>query len=399
MTGDLKVQVAVGDAGGGGGSSVGGGGGSNADLCACLERLLGGQPGSQGAQQQKEVFKQGMVNSYKDPSFMSIFRPLLALEGLTSMVRNSSIANTYLGAMGKVFSAAMDMLLLPFTPFLSGLLILMAKLLPTIMKISDFISSAMGSFVDWIKKLAGDFGKIWDALKDPSKWFTTLPGLIVQGIKDFFGGFNLKNLAGGAAMVGGVAVGSQILAGMLGVPGIGGLSLGGKLLSKTWVGGTAADTAAGTAGTAGGLSMFGKLGVAGLGLAGMGLSTQWAATHKGLGNDLGSLGTDVLSGATFGAMAGSMIPVPGVGTATGAIAGGLGGAALWGAAKLGLFGGGGGGGGGGGVSNSGSGNITMGNANTNVTVNVTQAASAQTINDAIQKAKTTDARSVTSGAQ
>src|SRR6476659_10386849 len=53
-----------------------------------------------------------------NPSFMSIFKPLAALEaieqGIKFVVKNSSVANTYLGAMGKMFGAAMDLLLIPF---------------------------------------------------------------------------------------------------------------------------------------------------------------------------------------------------------------------------------------------------------------------------------------------
>src|SRR3989304_4605444 len=85
----------------------------------------GGTPVSGGGseEEQTKVIQKGMRKSFKDPSFMSIFRPLVALEGLKSLVMNSRVANTYLGAMGKMFSAAIDMLLMPFTPIFNLLMV------------------------------------------------------------------------------------------------------------------------------------------------------------------------------------------------------------------------------------------------------------------------------------
>jgi hypothetical protein len=396
--GDLKVQVAVGDTGGGGGGSVGGGGGGgNADLCACLERLLGGQPGSQGAQQQKEIIKQGTINAHKDPSFMSIFRPLLALEGLKDMVRNSTLANTYLGAMGKVFEAAIDLLLLPFTPMLSGLLILMAKLLPTMMKISDFLSSAINSFVDWIKTLASDFKDIWNALKDPSKWFSTLPGAIVQGLKDLFKGIaDPKTLIGGVAAVGGAAVIGQMGMGALGLGALGPLALGKSLLGKMFSGG-AAGGAAGEAGVAGdaaagaggmGLLGMGALGIGGGLLAGGG---AYGNIKKGVNpfNTMEMVGGGAMLGAAIGA------PFAGVGAIPGAMLGGLGGGLAAGAIGLGqsfgLFGGSHNQqpGQGGNNTNTNSGTI-VGTLNANITVNATDMKS---INDVVNAVTNKAARS------
>jgi hypothetical protein len=326
---------------------------------------------------------------------MSIFRPLLALEGLKDMVRNSTIANTYLGAMGKVFEAAIDLLLLPFTPMLSGMLILMAKLLPTMMKISDFLSSAINSFVDWIKTLASDFKDIWNALKDPSKWFTSLPGAIVQGLKDLFKGIaDPKTLIGGVAAVGGAAVLGQMGMSAIGLGAIGPLALGGKLLSGMFTGGGAAG-AAGEAGVAGeavaggaGLSMLG-IGALGLGgglLAGGG---AYGNIKKGVNpfNTMEMVGGGAMLGAAIGA------PFAGVGAIPGAMLGGLAGAGAAGVLgigqQFGLFGGSHGQQQQPGSTNTNSGTI-VGTLNANITVNATDMKS---INDVVNAVTNKAARS------
>ena len=107
-----------------------------------------------------------------NPSFMSIFKPLAFLElinkTLSLIMKNSSVANTYLGAMGKMFGAAMDLLLIPFLPLFNLLLVGLGKLVEWLAR--DDVQKFLSKIADFILNLVNEFlksaGKVYDAIND-----------------------------------------------------------------------------------------------------------------------------------------------------------------------------------------------------------------------------------------
>ena len=95
----------------------------------------------------------------KDPDGSKTLKSLAStVTGITSLVRYSQIASTYQKAMGKVFGAAIDLLLLPFTPIFNVLLVLMNRfivwlitsgLLESIWKASSTIADYIIRLFDW----------------------------------------------------------------------------------------------------------------------------------------------------------------------------------------------------------------------------------------------------------
>lgn len=176
-----------------------------AKLAAQITAALGGGGGSGGgaASPANPLTKSGSSN----PSFMSIFKPLLALEfikkALDTVVRNSSVANAYLGAMGKVFGAAMDLLLIPFLPIFNLLLVGLAKLVEFLSRedvqrflekimnvISNIANWLVGKFNEYFPKFLEELSKIIlkvQELVDEVKKFVqdnNLPGRAKEGYKD-----------------------------------------------------------------------------------------------------------------------------------------------------------------------------------------------------------------------
>ena len=199
-----------------------------------------------------------------NPSFMSIFKPLAFLElinkGISFIVKNSSVANTYLGVMGKVFGAAMDLLLIPFLPILNLLLVGLGKLVEWLAR--DDVQKYLSKLADGLLKglenifniindvykaidalLHGDWATAWDAIKDAANnliSFLTEGSPVVIALKLLtaaiiankalgiagsllpFGGLFGKAATGGAG-----SVGSGLLAPLLGGAAVGGVVGGG----------------------------------------------------------------------------------------------------------------------------------------------------------------------------
>lgn len=327
----------------------------------------GGGAATSGDLKQQENIQKGMRKAHKDPSFMSIFKPLVALEGLKALVSNSRVANAYLGGMGKMFSAAIDLLLLPFTPLFNLLMVAMSKLIGWLIDSGvlewvaegvDKLVNLMGGFVNWIKVMFTDpvegfkqaLGWLWDRIKEffgnPKEWFKNAAQLAVAG----------AGVLGAAAMM--PVVGGPIRAGIgAAVGGLGGL-LG--------FGGGKGDKPPSPGGGGGGFRMGGMgrmlgggaLMAGGLGLGMIGGQQGGAAGTASRIGGMGMMGAGagLMVGGPMGALVGG-----GLGLGVGALDQGL----LGG--KIGKFmgmGGGGGGGGGGGdvtgdIKNIGTQNITM----------------------------------------
>jgi len=169
------------------------------------------------------------------PTFMSIFKPVAALMGVNlgiqGILSQSRVASTYLGAMGKMFGAAIDLLLIPFIPIFNLLMVGMGMLVKWLITsgILDRISEGVLKFMEFVKndiwpplqelvegikemnplKVAGaiwDLGtttiKAWmqSLIKDPLETIagTLATMLILQKLTGIFGG-------GGGPAVGGVA--------------------------------------------------------------------------------------------------------------------------------------------------------------------------------------------------
>lgn len=354
-----------------GGVAAPGGGGAGA-----------GGPTTSGDLKTQENIKKGMDKAHKDPSFMSIFKPLVALEGLKALVSNSRVANAYLGGMGKMFSAAIDLLLLPFTPIFNLLMVGLSKLIGWLIDsgVLEWVAEGveklvdlMGGFVSWVKLL---FTDPVEAFKQAFKWIWSQ---IKAFFKDPLG--SLKNIAqvavAGAGVLGAAAlmpgIGGPIRAGIgAAVGGLAGLLGFGRgrgapagpvaFPNLARAGGGAAAARGGM----GGGMMMGRMGrfLGGGALIGGGLiGGQLLGQQGGMLGTLGRVGGMGAMGAGIGTMF-----APGLGTAIGGAAG-LGVGALDQAllgGKIGRFlgmGGGGGGAGGGKtaetIKNIGTQNITM----------------------------------------
>jgi len=349
----------------------------------------GGSPTGSGSQEeQAKTIHKGMRKSFKDPSFMSIFRPLAALEGLKGLVQNSRVANAYLGGMGKMFSAAIDLLLLPFTPLLNLMMVGLAKLIAWL--IDSGALEWIGEGVEKLIKLFEGFGKwIQKLFTDPGAAFMDAVKWLWERMKDIFKNplGSAKSVAQIAAAGTGAAILAQMGMGAIGLGGLGPLALGKRGLGALFgrgggaAAGDAAMMAAGGGGGAGGGGMMARMGLrGGTGFFGMNRGLQGGMMAGGgmlMGNTLGQQGGTM---GTMGRMGGMGLTGAGIGMMAGgpmgaAIGGGIG-LGIGGASELGIpgathiagllgmgkpqnGGGGGGGGGGGKVTNIGTQNITM----------------------------------------
>lgn len=144
----------------------------------------GGKAGTAGG---GAVTAGGPAGGTSNPSFLSIFKPLAALDaikaGISFIVKNSSVANSYLGVMGKMFGAAIDLLLIPFIPIFNLLLVGMGKLVEWLAKdeVQEFLSRLANGLVQKAEQLwavvkdvynilngviHGDLDKVWGSIKD-----------------------------------------------------------------------------------------------------------------------------------------------------------------------------------------------------------------------------------------
>jgi len=346
---------------------MGGGGGGGGGMASGT----GGATGGADLKQQENI-KKGMGKAHKDPSFMSIFKPLVALEGLKALVANSRVANAYLGGMGKMFSAAIDLLLLPFTPLFNLLMVAMSKLIGWLIDSGvlewmaegvDKLIDLFGGFVNWIKLIFTDPGK---AFLDAVKW-------LWEQIKTFF-----KDPLGSIKRVAQVAAaGAGILGAAAMMPVIGGPIRGAIGAAAGGLGGMLGfGRGRGGGGGGGPIPIAGGGKGGGFRMGGMGRMLGGGALMAGglmggqlLGQQGGAVGTMGRIGGMgmMGAGAGMMMGGPmgalvggGLGLGVGALDQGLMGG------KIGKFLGMGGGGGGGGdtnvtgdIKNIGTQNITM----------------------------------------
>jgi len=138
-----------------------------------LQGLMGNLPaGASVAVSQTPMLVNVEKGIRTSPTFLSIFKPLLALEavksGIKNLLQNSSIMNTYMGAMGKMFGAAVDLLLLPFTPLLNLMMLAMGKLLQWLVTsgLLEAISKGVNRVVDFLKDVGGDLRNIWNDIKN-----------------------------------------------------------------------------------------------------------------------------------------------------------------------------------------------------------------------------------------
>lgn len=157
------------------------------------------------AQQQN---KQNSPQKSKDPDGSKTIKSLFAMvTSLTAISKSSKIIQTYSSAFGKIFGAAIDLLLIPFIPVFNVLLVIMSRLLVwmitsgllerlsvTATKIADNIMRLYNWFESWSGKSWGEifteaFNGILESLKGIWEWWkgadwserlaTVLGGLLI----------------------------------------------------------------------------------------------------------------------------------------------------------------------------------------------------------------------------
>jgi len=269
------------------------------------------------------------------PSFMSIFKPLVALEavkvGIKSLVQHSSIANTYLGAMGKMFGAAVDLLLLPFMPIFNMLMLAMGQLIKWLYTsgVLDAISKGVDNVMKFLGALGGDLANIWNAIRSfdlrgiveglGSSLKTTIKAFVKHPIEMGVTAI-IVALAARAAwrtVMGGPMAGGGMGAGFMGAG-----------AAARGLGGGSAVVGLGRAG-------MGLGGAAMMGYGGMEMARGGGVfgTGGGVGGGIANVAAMTAGGAMVGATLGSVVPVLGTGIGAG-VGAGLG-AATAGILKLG----------------------------------------------------------------
>lgn len=108
------------------------------------------------------------------PTFMSIFKPVAAMAGINlgiqGILASSRVAQGYLGAMGKMFGAAVDLLMMPFIPLFNAILLGMSMLVQWLITsgLLEAISKAVLNFMEFVKNdIAPHLKAMWEAL---TKW-------------------------------------------------------------------------------------------------------------------------------------------------------------------------------------------------------------------------------------
>ena len=323
---DLAHLLGMGPGVAAGAAAGGGAGGAGGAFPAQGQQLPGG-----GGQEPSEGTK-----VKQDPSFKSIFKPLAALsimeKTLGGILKHSQVAGAYLGAMGKMFGAAMDMLMLPLMPLFNLLMVAMSKLLQWLVTsgileklhtIFQKVAENIQAMVNWgaemyraIKEF--DVGKamqlgmqgmqavLKESLTNPLAALTTAATLII-------GGKMALGVAGKVAGMFGLRLGATAGAGAAGSAG-GGLMAGAARMGMAGLGGLGATVGGGVlAGTA----------LAGTAVAGAGLAYWgWNNAGKDGAKGWGGVGAMAGGGAMIGGTAGMMLGGP-VGAGIGAAAGGI----------------------------------------------------------------------------
>jgi hypothetical protein len=259
-------------------------------------------------------------------------------KGVMGLVQNSNVANAYLGAMGKMFGAAIDLLLIPFIPLFNLIMVGLSMLIRWLVTSGalEYIGKVMDRAVGYLIDIAKWVSQFMGALHDMD--FTKAGGMIVTGIwsalkalvHDPLGVIVATLLAMKAVQIAASVVGGILNFATFGTAGMAGTAL----LAKLGIGraaATAAEVAApAAAGTAGGAGLLATLGPILVSL-GTGLiaqkGTQWALDKTGVAKP-GSMTGDVLSYAAGGAAAGATLglfggPFAPLTVTGGAIAGGL----------------------------------------------------------------------------
>lgn len=110
------------------------------------------------------------------------------LDFFKQLLSNSKVLNTYAQAFGKVFSAAMDMLLLPFLPVLNLMLAGVAKLVAWLItsgyleRMSRYVNEVL---VPLMQGVGAGLAHIWEAMNqtlDPRKWNWAELGMVATSI-------------------------------------------------------------------------------------------------------------------------------------------------------------------------------------------------------------------------
>lgn len=243
-----------------------------------------------------------------DEAPRSLFRPLAALylidRSLTFLVRNSTIANAYLSSMGRMFGAAIDLLLVPFIPLFNLLMSLMGRLLAWLVTSGalERIWAVMDRAATYLERILSWVGRLVSALGEGD--LVTVARLIVSGtwnalkvlVRDPLGALTVAVLGLAAGGLAWRAVGAPLA----------GAALGGAAAARM------ISPAA--------LAVGGRV----LGGVGLGIVAQ-QATSAGLGAaGVRGPARDVASFAAGGAAIGAVVGTPllGVGAVPGALIGG-----------------------------------------------------------------------------
>ncbi len=250
---------------------------------------LGGRSGqAAGAGTNASGTTAAQAASKQQNIFQEILKALSVFDGLKSawniIVRNSTVANTYLGAMGKLFGAAIDMLLIPFIPVLNLIMIGLAKLVEWLSRddvqkklkeIADYTVKILEKVGDYLYKsflqFIADAKDFYNDAKPTLKSILDVANKIIEVANNIL---NKLGLGGGgkllndAPWVAGIALVLNKLLG--GLPGKAGAKVAGPIASK--VGGGLA-------------SLFGSLAIpatilAGTVLAGSGLAENILPSGK-----------------------------------------------------------------------------------------------------------------------
>ncbi len=127
-----------------------------------VEKILGGSfsadaktkaPGGGGKS------PRGGTTVSPSPSFMSIFKPLAALSiikfGINTMVKNSKVMSTTMGAFGAIMGAILDIILIAFMPIIVKILKKLVDMLPMI---QEWVNK-------WAPIITEKLVEIWEAVK------------------------------------------------------------------------------------------------------------------------------------------------------------------------------------------------------------------------------------------
>jgi hypothetical protein len=292
---DLQRFMAAGGAvlpGGGGGHSGGGGGGTGT-----LVR--------------------------PDPSFMSIFKPLAAMElikvGINELVRSSQVTSSYIDAGRRIFGAFADLIMAALSPFLNVGMLFMTTILHALIQsglfqklllwsqslakdMSKWINDHAPQIEAFIKNVVEKTGDVFRIIGDVGGFvidkFTDLTGWL-DGHLGGFGSFASEALKILAVIAAAVVVGKGLS--MTGLPFMGAAGAGWSAAGMG-VGAARGLGALATMGP-GGIGPLGALGTAGLGVGG-GLLAGYGLEKAGAPNWAQNAARAGLIGAGIGGMFG-----------------------------------------------------------------------------------------------